>query len=138
VNGVEKCSLIFFTKTKTLVQGPPMERRREGFARVPLEQLPGLRRVGENEIVLGPIQGVYSPLAVGAGGLWEYRRWVEEGLMGEIKDPFAAVKWQQVLGGEGFWQTQGSLASERPAAQELRTEEKLVSCGSRAGAKAGE
>jgi hypothetical protein len=22
--------------------------------------------------------------------------------MGEIKDPFAAVKWQQVLGGEGF------------------------------------
>jgi hypothetical protein len=27
---------------------------------------------------------------------------VEEGLMGEIEDPFEAVKWQQVLGGEGF------------------------------------
>jgi hypothetical protein len=27
---------------------------------------------------------------------------VEEGLIGEIKDPFEAVKWQQVLGGEGF------------------------------------
>src|ERR1700726_4108122 len=33
---------------------------------------------------------------------WEYRRWVEEGLIGEIEDPFEAVKWQQVLGGEGF------------------------------------
>jgi len=27
---------------------------------------------------------------------------VEEGLIGEIEDPFEAVKWQQVLGGEGF------------------------------------
>jgi hypothetical protein len=27
---------------------------------------------------------------------------VEEGLIGEIEDPFAAVKWRQVLGGEGF------------------------------------
>jgi hypothetical protein len=27
---------------------------------------------------------------------------VEEWLIGEIKDPFAAVKWRQVLGGEGF------------------------------------
>ena len=28
--------------------------------------------------------------------------WVEEGLIGEMEDPFEAVKWQQVLGGEGF------------------------------------
>jgi len=27
---------------------------------------------------------------------------VEEGLIGEIEDPVEAVKWQQVLGGEGF------------------------------------
>jgi hypothetical protein len=27
---------------------------------------------------------------------------VEAGLIGEIKDPFEAVRWQQVLGGEGF------------------------------------
>jgi hypothetical protein len=27
---------------------------------------------------------------------------VEEGLPGEMQDPFEAVKWQQVLGGEGF------------------------------------
>jgi hypothetical protein len=27
---------------------------------------------------------------------------VEEGLIGEMEDPFEAVKWQQVLGGEGF------------------------------------
>jgi len=27
---------------------------------------------------------------------------MEEGLIGEIEDPFEAVKWQQVLGGGGF------------------------------------
>ena len=27
---------------------------------------------------------------------------MEEGLIGKIEDPFEAVKWQQVLGGEGF------------------------------------
>ena len=27
---------------------------------------------------------------------------MEEALIGEIEDPFEAVKWQQVLGGEGF------------------------------------
>jgi hypothetical protein len=27
---------------------------------------------------------------------------VEEGLISEIENPFEAVKWQQVLGGEGF------------------------------------
>ena len=27
---------------------------------------------------------------------------MEEGLIGEIEDPLEAVKWQQVLGGEGF------------------------------------
>ena len=47
-------------------------------------------------------KGSSSPIAVGAGRLGKYRRWVEEGLIGEIEDPFEAVKWQQVLGGEGF------------------------------------
>ena len=42
-----------------------------------------------------------SPIPVGAGRLY-YRRWVEEGLISEIENPFEAVKWQQVLGGEGF------------------------------------
>src|SRR5271165_919091 len=48
---------------------------------------------------------------------WEYRRWVEEGLIGEIEDPFEAVKWQQVLGGEGFLrklQDQWNQRVERP------------------------
>ena len=49
-----------------------------------------------------PIQRVFQSYG---GRCWkarEYRRWVEEGLIGEIEDPFEAVKWQQVLGGEGF------------------------------------
>jgi putative transposase len=34
----------------------------------------------------------------------QYRRWVEEGLVKELEDPFEAVKWQQVLGDEDFLQ----------------------------------
>ena len=61
---------------------------------------------------------------------------MEEGLIGEITDPFEAVKWQQVLGGEGFLRKLKDLESKSRAAQELWTEdwteEKLVSCRSRA------
>jgi hypothetical protein len=66
----------------------------ETSARVPLEQLPGLRRVGENEILLHsePIQGVFESYSDRCWKDWEYRRWVEEGLNGEIKDQFEAVK----------------------------------------------
>src|SRR5262249_29161173 len=35
---------------------------------------------------------------------FQYRRWVEEGLIKELDDPFEALKWQQVLGGEDFLQ----------------------------------
>ena len=49
-----------------------------------------------------PIQGVLESYTGRRWKALEYRRWVEEGLMGEIEDPFEAVKWQQVLGGEGF------------------------------------
>jgi hypothetical protein len=36
---------------------------------------------------------------------------VEEGLIGEMEDPFEAVKWQQVLGGEGL--VAGRIAIKR-------------------------
>ena len=49
-----------------------------------------------------PIQGVLESYRGRRWKALEYRRWVEEGLIGEIEDPFEAVKWQQVLGGEGF------------------------------------
>ncbi len=47
-------------------------------------------------------QGVFESYSGRCWKAWAYRRWVEEGLIGEIEDPFEAVKWQQVLGGEGF------------------------------------
>jgi hypothetical protein len=49
-----------------------------------------------------PIQDVFKTYTGRRWKAWEYRRWVEEGLIGKIEDPFEAVKWQQVLGGEGF------------------------------------
>jgi hypothetical protein len=76
-----------------------------------------------------PIQGVFESYSGRCWKAWEYRRWVEEGLIGEIEDPFEAVRWQQ---GGVFAQTQRSLESKSRAAQVLRTEEKLVSCRSRA------
>ena len=42
---------------------------------------------------------------------------MEEGLIGEIEDPLEAVKWQQVLGGEGFLRKlkdQWNQRAERP------------------------
>jgi hypothetical protein len=49
-----------------------------------------------------PIQRVFQTYTGRRWKAWEYRRWVEEALIGEIKDPFEAVKWQHVLGREGF------------------------------------
>ncbi len=49
-----------------------------------------------------PIRGVFESYTGRCWKALEYRRLVEEGLIGEIEDPFEAVKWQQVLGGEGF------------------------------------
>jgi hypothetical protein len=49
-----------------------------------------------------PIQGVFQIYTGRRWKAWEYRGWVEEGLLGEMEEPFEAVKWQQVLGGEGF------------------------------------
>lgn len=50
----------------------------------------------ENEKVLGEL----------AGAKWDerarYRRFVEEGLVREIENPFEAVRWQAILGNESF------------------------------------
>jgi hypothetical protein len=78
-----------------------------------------------------PIQEVFQTYTGRRWKAWEYRGWVKIGLIGEIKDPFEAVKWQQVLGAQGiFAQAQRSFESKRRGPQELRTEEKLVSCRS--------
>ena len=73
-------------------------------ARVPLEQLPGYAGLEKMSFYLNsePIQGVFQTYTGRCWKAWEYRRWVEEGLLGEIKDPFEAVKWQQVLGWKDF------------------------------------
>ena len=47
-------------------------------------------------MVLGELRG---PVA---GAHLRYRRFAEEGLLREIENPFKAVRWQAVLGGETF------------------------------------
>jgi hypothetical protein len=50
----------------------------------------------EEELVLGELGGGRRGRAV------RYRRFVEEGLVEEIANPLEAVRWQAVLGSEGF------------------------------------
>src|SRR5207247_11172342 len=38
------------------------------------------------------------------GERWWYRRFVEEGVVREVENPFEAVRWQAVLGNESFVQ----------------------------------
>ena len=38
-----------------------------------------------------PIEGVFETYTGRRWKDWEYRRWVEEGLLGEMEDPFEAV-----------------------------------------------
>lgn len=50
----------------------------------------------EEELVLGELQ------ASKKGERLRYRRFVEEGLVREIENPFEAVQWQAILGSESF------------------------------------
>jgi hypothetical protein len=86
-----------------LGQGTPMERRK-GLREYRWSSYRGYAGLEKMKSFLDsePIQGVFESYSGRCWKAWEYRRWVEEGLIGEIKDPFEAVKWQQVLGGEGF------------------------------------
>ncbi len=86
-----------------LGQGTPMERRmrlRE-YRWSSYRDYAGLKK--RKSFLDGePIQRVFEIYTGRRWKAWKYRRWVEEGLIGEIEDPFKAVKWQQVLGEEGF------------------------------------
>jgi putative transposase len=50
----------------------------------------------EEELVLGELQASRKTERL------RYRRFVEEGLLREIENPFEAVQWQAILGSEGF------------------------------------
>ena len=115
-----------------LGQGRPMERR-ERLREYRWSSYRGYAGLEKMKSFLDsePIRGVFESYSGRCWKAWEYRRWVEEGLIGEIKDPFEAVKWQQVLGGEGFLRKL-KMESKSRVAQELWTEEKLVSGRSRA------
>ena len=52
----------------------------------------------EEELVLGELQAPKGSERLG------YRRFVEEGLVREIENPFEAVQWQAILGSESFAQ----------------------------------
>jgi putative transposase len=86
-----------------LGQGTPIERRERlrGYRWSSYRGYAGIEKM-KSFLEGEPIQSVFQTYSGRSWKAWEYRRWVEEGLIGEIEDPFASVKWQQVLSGEGF------------------------------------
>jgi putative transposase len=87
----------------SLGRGTPSERR-ERLRAFPWSSYPGyagLKRPKafvEEEMVLGELSGTRK------GERLRYRRFVEEGLVREIENPFEAVRWQAALGDESFVQ----------------------------------
>jgi len=82
-------------------RGTPMERRKRlrGFKWSSYQGYAGLAKPFpfiEDSFVLEHIGGSDDGTR-----LW-YRRFVEEGLISEIENPFERVQWQVALGGEGF------------------------------------
>jgi hypothetical protein len=112
-----------------LGQGTPMERRK-GLREYRWSSYRGYAGLEKMKSFLDsePIQGVFESYSGRCWKAWAYRRSVEEGLIGEIADPFEAVKMAADIGWGGiFAQTQRSMESKSRATQELWTEEKLVS-----------
>lgn len=87
----------------SLGRGNPRERRAR-LRRFKWSSYPGYAGLSrpfpfvEEEMVLGELGGPRRAERL------RYRRFVEEGLVREIENPFAAVKWQAVLGNESFVQ----------------------------------
>jgi REP element-mobilizing transposase RayT len=85
----------------TLGQGTPAERRRRlrSFKWSSYPTYAGLSKTFpfvEQTLVLEELDGI------GHDNHIAYRRFVEEGLLREVTNPFAAVQWQAVLGSESF------------------------------------
>jgi REP element-mobilizing transposase RayT len=89
---------------KVLGRGTPVERRR----RLREYEWSSYRGYGglakpfgfvEEAMILGELQGARK---VGMRERLQYRRFVEEGLVREMENPFEAVRWQTVLGSESF------------------------------------
>ncbi len=84
-------------------RGTPAERRKRlrGFKWSTYQGYAGLTKrfpLVEEAMVLDELVGS------GRGARLRYRRFVEGGLLCEIDNPFEAVRWQAVLGSEGFLQ----------------------------------
>ena len=88
-----------------LAEGTP-EERRERLRSYQWSSYRGYAGLGNHKrfVKSGAIERVFKTYAGQELKPIQYRRWVEEGLLKELDDPFEAVKWQQVLGRENFLQ----------------------------------
>jgi putative transposase len=90
---------------ETTGEGTP-EERRERLRIYPWSSYRGYAGLGKAKrfIATQAIEEVFKSFTGQEWSPIQYRRWVEEGLLKHLDDPFSAVKWQQVLGDEDFLQ----------------------------------
>src|ERR1700730_14940500 len=90
---------------ETLGEGTP-EERRERLRSYTGSSYRGYGGLGKSKrfVRSEAIEGAFKSFTGREWNPIQYRRWVEEGLVKELADPFEAVKWQQVLGDENFLQ----------------------------------
>jgi putative transposase len=90
---------------ETLGEGTPEERRARLRSYI-WSSYRGYAGLGKSKrfVRSKAIEGVFKSFTGHEWSPIQYRRWVEEGLVKELDDPFEAVKWQQVLGDEDFLQ----------------------------------
>jgi REP element-mobilizing transposase RayT len=112
---------------KVMGRGDPVERRKRlrGWRWSSYRGYSGLAKAERwvnQERVLGEIGGALKERRL------RYRRFVEEGLLREIENPFEAVQWQTALGREHFLQRlrdhverKGQAHREVPALRQLPT-----------------
>jgi len=125
-----------------------LEERRERLRNYTWSSYRGYAGLGKPKpfIDARAIEGVFKSFTGQEWNPIQYRRWVEEGLVKELDDPFEAVKWQQVLGDEDFLQqikdrwsqkeTKPRLYSQKRAwSAELGAEELLKKVGKHFGVK---
>ena len=109
-------------------EGTP-EERREHLRSYPWSSYRGYAGLGKTKRFVNSqaIEGVFKSYT---GQEWnpnQYRRWVEEGLVKELDDPFEAVKWQQVLGDEDFLQQIKDRWNQKTSKPEVYTQKRAWS-----------
>jgi putative transposase len=118
---------------ETTTEGTP-EERRERLRTYLWSSYRGYAGLGKAKgfIATQAIEEVFKSFTGQEWSPIQYRRWVEEGLLKHLDDPFAAVKWQQILGDEDFFQEVKDRWNQKETKPRVYGQQKIWSAALRA------